>query len=220
MWAVRRGAPVERTSVLYPAVDTAFFSPLPRPARPGDALRLVSVGRLHWVKGYEYLVQAVSLARGAGNDVTLTIVGADTGARDGVEYAVRELGLEEFVTFAGPKTREGVRAALARADALVLSSLSEGMSRSALEAMAMGLPVLTTDVGGMTEVIEDGDVGLVVPSRDPRALADAIGTLARDPSLRAEMGRRALARAQQFDADTHLDRLEAILVELADYGRP
>lgn len=218
MWAVRRGSPAERTAVLYPAVDTRFFSPRERPERLGDALRLISVGRLHWVKGYEYLVEAISLARRAGIDVTLTIVGSDTGARDGVEYAVREFGLDEYVTLAGPKSPAGVRAALARADALVLSSLSEGMSRAALEAMAMGLPVVTTDVGGMTEVVEDGVVGLVVPSRDPRALADAIGALARDPVHRVEMGRRALALAQQFDTTPHLDRIEEILVELAEYG--
>jgi colanic acid/amylovoran biosynthesis glycosyltransferase len=219
MWAVRRGSPAERTSVLYPAVDTTFFSPPNRPERPGDALRLVSVGRLHWVKGYEYLVEAVSLARGAGVDVTLTIVGADTGAGDAIQYAVREFGLDEYVTLAGAKTPAGVRAALARADAFVLSSLSEGMSRAALEAMAMGLPVVTTDVGGMTEVIEDGVVGLVVPSRDPRALADAVGALARAPERRVEMGHRARALAQQFDTTVHLDRIESILVEVAGYGR-
>ena len=219
MWAVRRGAPAERTSVLYPAVDTAFFSPPDRPARTGDALRFVSVGRLHWVKGYEYLVEAIARARRAGVDVTLTIVGGDTGARDAVAYAVREFELEEHVTLAGAKDPAGVRAALARADALVLSSLSEGMSRAALEAMAMGLPVVTTDVGGMTEVVEDGMVGLVVPPRDPAALADAIATLARAPERRVEMGRRAHARAQQYDTTLHLDRIEQVLVEVAETGQ-
>jgi glycosyltransferase involved in cell wall biosynthesis len=172
------------------------------------------------VKGYEYLVQAIALARAAGDDVTLTIVGGNKGTTESVRYAVTELGLDDVVTMTGAKSPAGVRAALARADALVMSSLSEGMSRAALEAMAMGLPVITTNVGGMTEVIDDGRVGLVVPSRDPRALADAICTLARDPARRAAMGERAVARAQQFDATLHLDRIEAILTELASYALP
>ena len=215
-WAVRNGAPVERTGVLYPAVDTAYFSPPSRPSRPDDALRLVSVGRQHWVKGYEYAIQALSLARRQGEDVTYTIVGPEEGAGHGVRYAMHDLGLTDVVTLAGPKPVAGVRAALARADVFLISSVDEGVSRAALEAMAMGLPVITTDAGGMGEAVEHGVEGLVVPRRDPQALADAIVTLARDPALRSAMGERALARSRQFDAVTHLDRLEQVLVELGD----
>jgi glycosyltransferase involved in cell wall biosynthesis len=213
-WAVRRGAPAERTSVLHTAVDTTFFAPVDRPPRPGDALRLVTVGRFHWVKGYEYAVQAVALAREAGHDVTLTIVGPEKGEGDAVTYAVRDLGLDEVVTFPGEKSQAGIRAALARADGYLVSSLSEGISRAALEAMAMGVPVVTTDAGGMTEIVEDGVEGLVVPRRDPRALADAIIGLAADPAMRAAMGKRARARAEQFDTSHHLDELEQVLLDL------
>ena len=89
-WAVRRGAPLDRSTVIYGDVDRTFFSPDLRPPRPADALRLVSIGRLHWVKGYEYALQAVSLVRRAGHDVTYTIMGADEGNRQAIEYAIRD----------------------------------------------------------------------------------------------------------------------------------
>lgn len=213
-WALRSGAPVERTEVLYPAVDTRYFAARDRPPRDTQRLRLVSVGRHHWVKGYEYAVQAVAMARSQGCDVTYTIVGGDQGAADAVRYAAHELGLAEVVTLAGAKPVPGVRAALARADVFLVSSVGEGVSRAALEAMAMGLPVVTTDAGGMPEVVADGVEGLIVPRRDPRALADAIVRLADDAPLRAAMRERALARSRDFDADDHLDRLEKVLLDL------
>ena len=166
-WAVRRGASPERTSVLYPAVDTRYFSASPRPPRVGDVLRLVSIGRMHWVKGYEHAIEAVARARATGADVSYTIVGADRGAGEAVEYAIRDCGVSDLVTLAGERSVAGVRAALARADVFVLPSVGEGASRAALEAMAMGLPVITTDAGGMPEVVDDGVEGFVVPRRDP-----------------------------------------------------
>ena len=97
----------------------------------------------------------------------------------------------------------------------VVSSVGEGVSRAALEAMAMGLPVITTDTGGMPEAVEHGVQGLVVPRRDPNGLAAAMVTLARDPVRRAAMGERAIARSRsrQFDAGAHLDRLEQLLLD-------
>ncbi|MBV9951646.1 MAG: glycosyltransferase family 4 protein, partial [Acidimicrobiia bacterium] len=193
--AIARGASPARTAVLRPAVDTSYFRPGTRPPRPGDAVRLVTVGREHWVKGHEDLVQAVALARHAGHDVTLTMVGADKGAGDALTFAIKDLGLTDVVQRIGSKSVAGTRSALVRSDVFVMSSRSEGVSRAALEAMAVGLPVITTDVGGMREIVDDGVEGALVPARDPAALAHAIGALAADPALRAEMGAHAVRRA-------------------------
>lgn len=217
-FAVRRGAPPARTVVLYPPVDTKYFHPAGRPRRDDDVLRLVSVGRMHWVKGYEDAMRSVALARAAGHDVMYTIVGADEGAGQALRYAAHDLGLDEVITFAGPRSHAGVRAALARADVFMLSSVSEGASRSALEAMAMGLPVVTTDVGGMREIVDDGVEGFVVPSRDPQSLANAIVSLATSPGRRRELGTRARARAERYDASMHLDRIEELLLDAFERG--
>jgi glycosyltransferase involved in cell wall biosynthesis len=79
----------------------------------------------------------------------------------------------------------------------------------------MGVPVVTTDAGGMAEVVEAGAHGLVVDRRDPRALARAFATLAADPGRRRGMGERAVARAQDFAVGPHLDAIEQILVTAA-----
>jgi len=213
--AVRLGAPEWRTRVVHPAADMRIFTPTDRPARGDATLRLVSVGRQHWVKDYENAVAAVALSRRTGHDVTLTIVGSDRGTGEGLRFAIADLGLEDAVRLSPAKPQAGVRAALARADAFLLSSVSEGMSRAAIEAMAMGLPVIATDVGGMPELVSDGVDGLLVPARDPRALAEAIALLAGDPSRRKAMGLAALRRAAEFDADRHLDRIEGFLIETA-----
>jgi glycosyltransferase involved in cell wall biosynthesis len=218
-WAIRRGAFPERTEVLLAAPAAAYFSPAQRPPRGDGVLRLVSIGRHHWVKGYEIAIEALAEARRAGHDVVYTIVGADEGSEAAARYAVRDLGLEDSVVLTGSKPLTGVRAAFARSDVLVVSSVSEGMSVAAIEAMAMGLPVITTDAGGMAELVEHGVNGLVVPRRDSRALADAIGLLASDPELRAEMAEHALHTARRFDLTTHLDRIEQLLVDVAHLNR-
>lgn len=217
-WAERRGAPSSRTVVLHPAVDSRVFTPPDRPPRGDTALRLVSVGRLHWIKGYEFAIEAVAQARASGIDCTLTIVGPDTGARDSLEYAIRDRGLDGVVTLAGSRSAAGVRAALARADAFALSSVGEGASRAALEAMAMGLPVVTTDAGGMREIVTDQVDGLVVPRRDPTALAHAFTTLARDPGRRCRMGLAARARAEDFAIGPQIAAVDELLRAAATHG--
>jgi glycosyltransferase involved in cell wall biosynthesis len=214
-WALRHGADPERTTVLYPAVDLTMFGPPEVPVPDTGQLRLISVGRLHWVKGYEYAIQAVRLALDRGHDVTYTIVGADRGTLEPITIAIRDLGLSERVRLVGPARVPAVARALARHHAFVMSSVGEGVSRAALEAMAAGLPVVTTDTGGMPEVVADRVNGLLVPQRDPAALADAFGALAADPHLRLELGARAAACARNFDAEAHLDTLEALLIEHA-----
>ena len=85
-------------------------------------------------------------------------------------------------------------------DLFVLASRNEGMGRALVEAMASGLPVVATAVGGMPEVLEEGHAGLLVPPGDPQAIADAITRLSHDPRLAADLARRARARAVVFGA--------------------
>ena len=103
----------------------------------------------------------------------------------------------------GRKTPLEVKSALERADIYVLPSVSEGISNAALEAMAMQLPVVSTTAGGMAEAIEHDVSGLLVPSRNPRALADAIARLALSPEKRQTLGSNARRR---IEAEFSLDR--------------
>ena len=186
-------------------VDSQFFSPAPVPpvAVDGRPFRIVSVGRLHWVKGHEYALMAVHELRGAGIEVEYTIVGdAGANARASVLTAIRDLELDDCVVMRDELNRVEVLEALRRSDVFLHPSLSEGLSNATLEAMAVGLPVVVTDVSGMRELVTDGDNGFVTPSRDPAALATALRDLATDSELRAKMGERGRQRAvEHFDRE-------------------
>src|SRR5207248_3814804 len=115
----------------------------------------------------------------------LVLVG-DGPERAGVEAQVRELNLGEKVRFLG--TRKDVAQLLHGADLFLLTSVSEGIPLTVIEAMAAGLPVVATDVGGLREVVADGLTGLLAPAKDAAALADCVWRLAGDPELRRRMG--------------------------------
>lgn len=191
-----------RTVVIANAVDVAA-APL---ARPGDGPPVVvSVGRLQHPKDSATLLRAA--ARLGGRDWRLELVG-DGPDRPALESLHRELGLEGRVRFAGE--RDDVPELLSRAAVFVLSSRSEGMPLSVLEAMAAGLPVVASRVGGIPEQVADGVTGLLVPVGDAERLAEALRRLLDDPELRRSLGSAGRTRAEErFDLATfraaHLD---------------
>jgi glycosyltransferase involved in cell wall biosynthesis len=179
-------------------------------ARAGP-YRVVTVGRLQAPKDVVTLVRALAgLPRGAYEAV---IVGEGPD-RPGVESEIRRLGLESLVELAG--ARNDVAELLAKADLFVLSSRSEGLPLSILEAMAAGLPVVATNVGGVPELVVEGETGFLVPPGDPKSLADAIARLLDDPALRRRLGAAGRARvAERFDLESarraHLDLYDSLL---------
>ncbi|MGH6877896.1 MAG: glycosyltransferase [Rhizomicrobium sp.] len=182
----------------------------------GVGMRLISVARLHWVKGFEYAVQAVRLLRESGQRVTYTIIGPDYGAAAEIRLAIRDYGLEDVVKMTGHLPPQGVRDMLAGADVFLQPSVSEGTPIAVMEAMAMAmaLPVVATDVGGAREIVEDGVHGHVVPSRDPSAIAVAIEKLL-PGAVRRRMGDAAAEHARRnFDHDTEVDRLVGVFESL------
>lgn len=204
-----------KARVIPPSVDPEVFAPPPggrTPRGPGEPLRLVTTGSMIWRKGHDDAIHAVALARERGVDVELDIVGFGfEGQRQRLLYGISDLGLEGKVRLVGHLAPEGVRGVLQRAHGFLLASLSEGISNAALEAMACGLPVISTDCGGMPEAITDGVHGLLVPTRDPEALADAIARLAADGEGAAAMGTAARRRVAE---DFRLDRQIADFLDL------
>ncbi len=194
------GAPTAKILVNRPAIQVADFAPLSERRNDHDGpFRLVSIGRLHWYKGLDDALRSVAGLRARGHDVDYRIVG-EGPEREKLEFLRRELDLEDSVNLLGTQNQDAIRDHLAWADALLLPSLSEGISNAALEAMASGLPVISTDCGGMTEVITDGEDGFVVHVGDTEALAERLAALATDPDLRHRIGAAAAARAAtEFD---------------------
>jgi glycosyltransferase involved in cell wall biosynthesis len=211
--ALAHGLEPEKARVILNAVDTAYFTPGPR-ADEGP-LRIVSVGRLVWEKGWEYLVAALALAVEQGTDAVLTIAG-DGPERARIGVTADALGVSDRVELVGVRPAVAVRALLRDADVFALASVSEGLPTAMLEAMSCELPVVVTDCGGIAEAVDDDVEGLVVPARSPRGVASALIELAGDPDRRREMGRAGRRRVEgEFTLDRQIDAFADLYRELA-----
>jgi len=167
-------------------VDTTYFAP-PEEKEALPFVKAVFVGRLTTQKGVDVLLRAwAQLAEPR----ELILVG-DGAERPSLEALASELKLDH-VTFTG--STNDVRSYLQQADLFVLPSRSEGIPNALLEAMACGLPVVASAVGGIPDVVQDGESGLLVPSEDVPALAAAIRRLLADSDLRHKMGQKARQR--------------------------
>jgi L-malate glycosyltransferase len=162
---------------------------------------LVSVGRFAPAKSYETFLRSVALARRHVPDLVLRIVGDGSDSRS-LRQLSRELELDEVVEFCGERSDVGTW--LRCADVFVLSSLSEGLPISILEAMAVGLPAIVTDVGGMPEVIGLSRAGRTVPARDTETLASAIVDFAGRRDELKQWGERASACYRQHFTPEHM----------------
>ena len=157
------------------------------------------VARLVAEKGYLELFDAMEAARRQRGDVTLVVVGPhDDDKKDSLPAGAITRAEAAGVRFLG--LRHDVEDLYSAFDAFVLPSWREGFPRAAMEAAAMGLPIIATDVRGCRQVCDPGGNGVLVPLRSPAALADAIAALAEDPARRARMGLASRAKAlSEFD---------------------
>jgi glycosyltransferase involved in cell wall biosynthesis len=199
------GIPEGKLHLLGNGVDLARFDPSAHPdARQAlraelgaadDEVLVGLVGRLVAEKGYREVFEAARRLRATHRQVRFVVVGpedldkADAITRRELDRAATEAG----VTFLG--LRDDVERLYLAFDLYVLASHREGFPRSAMEAAAMGLPIVATDIRGCRQVVDHGSNGLLVPVREPSALAAAVGRLADDPALRHAMGRAARQKA-------------------------
>jgi glycosyltransferase involved in cell wall biosynthesis len=177
----------ERSIVIHNGVDVESFTESPRHGAPP---RIVSVGRFAYPKDFATLVEALERVDG---DYRAWLVGEGPLLPE-VEEALGAPRLAERVQLLG--SRDDVPGLLAASEVFVLSSRSEGFPVSIVEAMAAGLPVVASDVGGVAEAVADGETGLLVPPGDPAALAEAVGRLLGDVELRQRLGAAGRARAR------------------------
>ena len=196
------GADPARIAVIPCGVDTNLFLPGDQAAARAalgldDQLQLLYVGRLAPIKGLETLLDAMARLRAAGTRVRLSIVGGDAdeplnGHEGELRARLARLDLRSAVTFVGAQPQERLRAWYVAADATVLPSHYESFGMVAMEAMACGIPVVASRVGGLQTTVRDGVTGLLVPDHDPAALAGALDRLLGDPDLRFRLGREGV----------------------------
>lgn len=208
---------------VYHGVDTAMFRPREaEPHRAAGAPRLLAIGRLRPKKGFGTLIEACGLLAARGRAFHLDLVGYGEGEA-ALRARVAELGIGAQVTFHGKLDRAGVLARFAAADVFVAPSEvaidgdRDGIPNVLLEAMACGLPVVTTPVSGIPEVVTHGANGWLVPAGDATALSHALSALSGDPEQRAKLG--AAAR-RTMEAQFRHDACLGDLVNLLDASVP
>lgn len=210
--AMKLGAIPQKTHVIHPAVDPTFFTPAG--SKPlNQRFTIITTGSLVWLKGYEYALMALKRLTEKGLDCELQIIG-DGSELQRILFTRRDLDLEERVTLFGKLPETEVRQHLQMADAFLLSSLSEGISNAVIEAMSCGLPVMTTDCGGMSELVTDGVEGFLVPVRDAEAMAERLAMLALDVTLRERMGKAGRERIlTYFDISDQIQGFKDLLMQ-------
>jgi len=211
-----RGCPSDKPhAVIPPAVDARVFSvregvSRDRGGSPEGKLRILSVGRLEWKKGYEYAIEAIRRLRDSGVRCEYCIIGHGSYLEP-LAFSRHQLGLHNEVTFAGAQTPSQVRERMRSSDVFLHPAVSEGFCNAVLEAQAMALPVVCSDADGLPENVVDGETGFVVPRREAAALADKLMLLASDRVLRRRMGekgrQRVLAQFQPADQISSFERL-------------
>lgn len=217
--AVSIGVPAEKVTVVGNGVDTTRFVPLDRAdARaalglPSDVPVLVSVGGLVERKGFHRVIELLPRLRERWPGLIYLVVGgasAEGNNRPQLEQQVAQLGLGDTVRFLGSLPPDALKQPLSAADVFVLSTRNEGWANVFLEAMACGLPVVTTDVGGNREVVDRESLGFVVPFGDAEALETAL-----DRALAAPWDRAAIRHhAEQNAWDGRVDLLCEAFAEM------
>lgn len=210
------GVPPEKITVIYNGFETATLSSVPATPLALGPCSVVSVGRLVPWKGFDALTEAVAklAAPSAQNtfaDIRLYILG---DGPDRLTLEKKAADLKAPVTFLGKVDHATVLQYLASAKVFVLNTAYEGFSHLLLEAMAVGVPIVTTPVGGNIELIEDGKNGLFVPQGDVKAIAAAIEKISKDTVFAKRLSEAGKVRVAQFSDERMLSELQNLLGEL------
>jgi glycosyltransferase involved in cell wall biosynthesis len=205
------GVPPAMIDVVHNPLDVARIRAAA--AEPVESVhQVVAVGRLVPLKGYDILLRATAKLR-AKHAIRVVIVG-EGEARASLVQLAESLGLEGVVSFAGEQANPWKY--IAHGEVLALPSRTEAFPTVLGEAMALGVPVVATDVGGAREALLDGRCGVLVPPNDVDAFAAGLNELLCDPALRAKLATEGRRRVEAFDVDAAVARYESLLARVID----
>ena len=188
-----------RVHRIYNGIDAAKFQPAQFERPP----LILSIGRLISKKGFDVLIDACALLRQRGHGFRCEIIGEGPLFEE-LQSHIQRQDLREQVHLAGPKTQAEIAARLSKATVLALpcridpNGAMDNLPTVVMEAMASALPVVSTDTGGISEMVRDGETGLLVAQNDPAATANALGQLISDCELAQSFGRKGRERAEEF----------------------
>lgn len=170
---------------------------------------IIYVGRFRPEKGIQYLIQAMDIIRQKEANARL-ILGGEGPEEENLKRLVEQANLGNCINFIGQIPNEKVHEYMAAADVFVLPSLSEGFPIVSLEAMASGLPIVTTKVRGLPEIVKDGENGFLVEPKNPEQIAEKVLLLLEDEELRKRISENNRARAKEYSWESVIDRLEEV----------
>jgi glycosyltransferase involved in cell wall biosynthesis len=183
-----------------------------------DEKVITFIGRLHPVKGVLYLIKAMNLVKDKEPKAKLLLIG-DGEDRDALKETANKLNLERFVTFLQQIPAQNIPEYTVASDVFVLPSLSEGFPLTVLEAMASGLPIVTTRVRGLPEIVTEGENGFLVEPKNPQQLAEKILLILKNDELRLKMSLNNREKAKQYRWESVVDKLEKIYFEITSPGQ-
>jgi D-inositol-3-phosphate glycosyltransferase len=217
-------ADTSKVVIIPPGVDTSRFYPMPPDEAkefigvpPCDRM-LLFVGRIEPLKGIDTLIKAIALMQSEGVYVCLAVIGGDAESDSEIPNAemsrlkamCEEAGVTDLVAFLGKRSQDTLPYYYCAAEAVVVPSHYESFGMVALEAMACGVPVVASQVGGLAFLVQDGVTGFTVPVDEPRALADRLTRLSCDPELRKKLGSQAAAVAAEYAWENIAARVVAL----------
>lgn len=195
-FSMKHRLPLERFMMIHNGVDTGLFHPRSSPRRDNDKLRIVHVGNIKVEKDQLTLLKAVKILNEKTPDWEMEFCGRDdAGLKNKFVTYLKDNGIESKVTF--HDYTANVSEVLKRADVFVLSSISEALPVSALEAIACGIPCILTDVGGCADIIDNGKNGFLVPPSCPEAIAAKLAFMAYHRGTLNSMGKKAREKAEK-----------------------
>lgn len=172
--ALKYGDIQRKTTIIHSPIPSCFFNVFePYKKRNDKLIKIVSIGRFHWKKGYRYALDSLKYLKLAGFDFHYTIVGSYQAPEE-LLFQIQQLNLIDNITIVGYLNQNDLISLLHSQDVLLLSSVEEGIANVVLEAMAIGIPVVSTNCGGMSEVVFHKKTGWLVPKRNSKAIAQAI----------------------------------------------
>lgn len=182
------GGTKDNSKVIRIGVDPCVYQPkVERDENHHYEITLTTIGRLTWQKGFVYALKAIKILRDQGYSVQLNIIGQGESSSE-IFFWRRLLQLEDCVNIVGFLNKNEKIDCLNSTDIYIQPSITEGLCVTVMEAMAMRLPVIASNVGGIPESVVDRETGILVPPADPKALAEAIGELINNGELRKAMG--------------------------------
>jgi D-inositol-3-phosphate glycosyltransferase len=221
-------ADISKTVIIPPGVDTARFYPIPKDEAKefigvtSNEKILLFVGRIEPLKGIETLISALGLMHKKELKVILLVIGGDPDENDvpinpeiaRLKQICEETGVANLVTFLGRRSQDSLPYYYSAAEAVVVPSHYESFGMVALEAMACGVPVVASQIGGLAFLIQDGVTGFTVPVDEPEPLAERLERLINEPDLRARLGHQAAETAKGYAWEIIAKRIYQIYQEV------